>query len=99
MSAHTKYPALDHVRYGIRLRRQYRGNATQVPEENGSCFGGTLMIHRTFLAACIVGLAASAPAYADEFAKLPNASILPKGTVKVSGVVPGMGEHWANPKD
>ena len=21
------------------------------------------------------------------------------GTVKVSGVVPGMGEHWANPKD
>ena len=24
---------------------------------------------------------------------------LPPGTVKVSGVVPGMGEHWMNPKD
>jgi hypothetical protein len=39
----------------------------------------------------------SAPA--DEFDKLPSASILPKGTVKISGVVPAMGEHWANPKD
>jgi hypothetical protein len=38
-------------------------------------------------------------ARADELAKLPSASILPKGTIKVSGVVPGMGEHWANPKD
>ena len=57
------------------------------------------MINRTFFAACIMGLAASASAHADEFNKLPSASILPKGTVKVSGVVPGMGEHWANPKD
>ena len=24
---------------------------------------------------------------------------MPPGTVKVSGFVPGMGEHWANPKD
>ena len=57
------------------------------------------MIHRTSIAACIMGFAASVSAQADEFAKLPSASILPKGTVKVSGVVPGMGEHWANPKD
>ena len=24
---------------------------------------------------------------------------LPAGVVKVSGVVPGLGEHWADPKD
>ncbi len=35
----------------------------------------------------------------NELARLPSADILPKGTIKVSGVVPGMGEHWANPKD
>ncbi len=44
-------------------------------------------------------LATITAADADEFAKLPSASILPKDTVKVSGVVPRMGEHWANPKD
>lgn len=36
---------------------------------------------------------------ASDLARLPGTGILPKGTVKVSGVVPGMGEHWANPKD
>jgi len=30
---------------------------------------------------------------------LPDASLLPEDVVQVSGVVPGMGEHWANPAD
>jgi hypothetical protein len=38
-------------------------------------------------------------AWADEFEKLPDTSILPPGTVKSSGIVPMMGEHWVNPKD
>jgi hypothetical protein len=57
------------------------------------------MISRTLLAACTLLIAATAGVQADEFDKLPSANILPDGTVKVSGVVPGMGEHWANPKD
>ena len=31
--------------------------------------------------------------------ELPSIADLPPGTVKVSPPVPGMGEHWANPKD
>jgi hypothetical protein len=54
---------------------------------------------RILLAATAALSATFTEARADEFANLPSASILPKGTVKVSGVVPGMGEHWANPKD
>ena len=54
---------------------------------------------RILLAATAALGATFTEARADEFANLPSASILPKGTVKVSGVVPGMGEHWANPKD
>lgn len=41
----------------------------------------------------------SAAAVNPAYARLPGTAILPKGTVKVSGVVPQMGEHWANPKD
>ncbi len=32
-------------------------------------------------------------------AGLPTVARLPAGTVRISPVVPGMGEHWANPKD
>ena len=32
-------------------------------------------------------------------ANLPLASSLPDSVVKISPVVPEMGEHWANPKD
>jgi uncharacterized protein YjiS (DUF1127 family) len=35
----------------------------------------------------------------DDFARLPAVADLPAGTVKVSPPIPGMGEHWANPKD
>jgi uncharacterized protein YjiS (DUF1127 family) len=54
-------------------------------------------------AACGAALAVSATAPAaatdDEFARLPTVADLPAGTVKVSPPIPGMGEHWANPKD
>ena len=33
------------------------------------------------------------------FENLPSADILPEGTIQLSPTVPGMGEHWANPKD
>src|SRR4028118_1153851 len=58
-----------------------------------------MMITRTLPPACTLVAASLANAHADEYSKLPSSSILPMGTVKVSGVVPGMGEHWANPKD
>lgn len=51
---------------------------------------------RTFSAALLVAVAS--PALAAT-AALPDAASLPKDVVKISGVVPGMGEHWANPKD
>jgi hypothetical protein len=57
------------------------------------------MILRAIFAASTLLFATTTALRAGEFDKLPSASILPKGTVKVSGVVPGMGEHWANPKD
>ena len=45
----------------------------------------------------LVGLAAAAadPAAPD----LPTVADLPPGAVKVSPPIPGMGKHWANPKD
>ena len=47
--------------------------------------------------ALLFGLSAGA---ADPAApRLPSVADLPPGTVKVSPPVPGMGEHWANPKD
>ncbi|WP_210335575.1 hypothetical protein [Microvirga sp.] len=57
------------------------------------------MVIPVLLAASTLLAASLASAQADEYSKLPSASILPKGTVKISSVVPGMGEHWANPKD
>ena len=42
---------------------------------------------------------ASAPAKAGSLEGLPSVRSLPEGVVQVSPVVPGMGEHWANPKD
>ena len=47
------------------------------------------------LAAAIVA-AAAAPAFAHD-AALPDSSALPKDVIGISGVVPAMGEHWANP--
>jgi hypothetical protein len=58
-----------------------------------------IMMIRILLAASTLMAVSLANAQADDYSKLPSASILPKGTVKISGIVPGMGEHWANPKD
>ncbi len=42
---------------------------------------------------------ASSKASAGSLDGLPSAKSLPEGVVQVSPMVPGMGEHWANPKD
>jgi uncharacterized protein YjiS (DUF1127 family) len=46
--------------------------------------------------ALLVGLTATTD---TESRGLPTVADLPPGTIKVSPPVPGMGEHWANPKD
>ena len=50
---------------------------------------GGAFVHWT---APLDGVATSAP-------PAPTVAGLPPGTVRISGVVPGMGEHWANPRD
>lgn len=55
---------------------------------------------RTLLTAAGLLAASSLSAHAqDTRAGLPGTDILPEGTVQVSPVIPGMGEHWANPGD
>jgi hypothetical protein len=57
------------------------------------------MTVRLCAAALTIAVTAATAAAADELSNLPDAGVLPAGTVRVSGVVPRMGEHWANPKD
>jgi uncharacterized protein DUF1127 len=59
------------------------------------------VVRRLARAAVAIVAFESAPrlAAADDFARLPAVADLPAGTVKVSPSIPGMGEHWANPKD
>jgi uncharacterized protein YjiS (DUF1127 family) len=60
-----------------------------------------LVARRLALAAVAAAALGTAPELtaADDFARLPALADLPAGTVKVSPAIPGMGEHWANPKD
>jgi uncharacterized protein YjiS (DUF1127 family) len=54
------------------------------------------------LAAAVAGVAlvSALTAAADTPAdRLPTVADLPPGTIRVSPPIPGMGEHWANPKD
>ncbi|MBB6054840.1 DUF5602 domain-containing protein [Tolumonas osonensis] len=53
-------------------------------------------IYRTLAVSLLLGMATAAMAATTE---LPLASSLPANVVKISPVVPGMGEHWADPKD
>ena len=53
-------------------------------------------IYRTLAVSLLLGTATAAMAATTE---LPLASSLPANVVKISPVVPGMGEHWADPKD
>lgn len=48
-------------------------------------------------AALLALLSATLPAQALDLSHLPDVSMLPKGVVQISPVVPGMGEHWADP--
>ena len=57
------------------------------------------MTVRLYAAALTIAVTAATAAAADELSGLLDVGILPAGTVRVSGVVPRMGEHWANPKD
>jgi hypothetical protein len=50
------------------------------------------------IAAALVLTSVTMPAFAEGVA-LPDASSLPKDVIQLSGVVPGMGEHWGNPAD
>lgn len=54
---------------------------------------------RSVLAAAGALALSTVVATAQDYAALPDASILPEGVVQISPVVPKMGEHWANPKD
>jgi hypothetical protein len=51
---------------------------------------------KTLLAALFATCATAA--FADELTAMPDVSVLPKEVVQISPVVPGMGEHWADPK-
>ena len=50
----------------------------------------------TRLIAAALVAAAATPVFAHD-AALPGSDTLPKDIVGISGVVPAMGEHWANP--
>lgn len=52
-------------------------------------------IYRALAVSLLLGTAATAIAATE----LPLASSLPANVVQISPVVPGMGEHWADPKD
>ena len=51
------------------------------------------------LAAALAGAPWVAQAADPRVERLPGVEALPSGTVQISPYVPGMGEHWANPKD
>ena len=57
------------------------------------------MCTRMLTATAVILMATGVNAFADEFAKLSDTSILPQGTVKISETVPSMGEHWSRPED
>ena len=57
------------------------------------------MCTRMLTATAVILMATGVNAFADEFAKLSDKSILPQGTVKISETVPSMGEHWSRPED
>lgn len=58
-------------------------------------------LFRTALAAAATLLLASAShagSAGAELSRMPKAKLLPSGVVQLSPFIPGMGEHWANPK-
>jgi len=57
------------------------------------------MKYALLITAGVAALALASPARALELSALPDASAMPEGVQQLSPVVPGMGEHWANPAD
>jgi hypothetical protein len=51
------------------------------------------------IAAALVAGAALPAAAQNTRDSLPDAAMVPEGTIQLSGVVPAMGEHWGNPAD
>jgi hypothetical protein len=56
------------------------------------------VFRKVILAVAAFGLATAAQA-ANTRDSLPGVDMLPEGVIQLSGVVPNMGEHWANPAD
>jgi hypothetical protein len=50
------------------------------------------------LAAALTGASPLAQAADTQLKDLPGVGDLPRGTVQISPYIPGMGEHWADPK-
>ncbi len=57
------------------------------------------MKYALLITAGVAALALASPARALDLSALPDASAMPEGVQQLSPVVPGMGEHWANPAD
>ncbi len=55
------------------------------------------MVTKSITGIVLAGALLSSSAYADGHGGLPDQSVLPSNVVKISDVVPMMGEHWANP--
>jgi hypothetical protein len=78
-----------------------RGAAMVVTAGTAFKEGSLMKSHLAILAAAAVttaGALGSARAADDGLARLPKTADLPVGVVQVSLFIPGMGEHWADPK-
>ncbi len=54
---------------------------------------------KTIIISLALGLLASTAVAQSPYDALPSADTLPEGVVQLSPTVPGMGEHWANPRN
>ena len=52
---------------------------------------------KSFMTTLLLAVVASPVLAQDGYATLPGVETLPEGVVQISGVVPMMGEHWADP--
>ena len=52
---------------------------------------------KSLLTTLLLAVVATPVLSQDTYATLPDVESLPEGVVRISGVVPMMGEHWADP--
>ena len=57
-----------------------------------------ILVTLLLAAGIVAGLAGIPLAASDELDRLPRVTDLPEGVIQVSPAIPGMGEHWADPK-